>query len=168
MQIVQYLEQINVQDFVIPIEVTGQFVSWRFDGDPLGASRREARYNTKGVDCFYIADSVKTANSEVRYKFENKVLHSVKPTTIYAFDAQRFAQKFTLTQYLTGAEEDGGYSFCQELAGILVSQYSLSGVAYPSRQMALADSSGMCIALLPQQYQLNDGKLEIFEPRIDS
>lgn len=97
--------------------------------------------------------------------FAQKELYYVKPGTLFAFDAQKFAADFSFSPMLTGAGADGGYHFCQDIADHLTGVHGLSGVAYPSRQMALQGKTGMCIALLPQSWQLESGKLMIFEQR---
>lgn len=154
---------IDVRDYVVEYPVSENYVSYRFTPNPFEASKREGRYNHAGVDCFYIADSIETAQHEIRFKFDNKEVYHVKPGSIFAFDAQRFANQFSVSPLLTGAEQDGGYKFCQDIASHLTGNHGLSGVAYPSRQMALQGKTGFCIALLPQTWQLNSGKLEIFD-----
>jgi RES domain-containing protein len=158
------LQRINVKNYVVEYPSMDTYVSYRYAPDPYGASNREARYNPSGVACFYIADSVETAQCEVRFKFDQKELYQVKSGSFYAFNAEKFANDYSLSPMLTGAESDGGYKFCQELAAH-VTGYGLSGIAYPSRQMALQGKTGMCMALLPQSWQLESGKLMIFEPR---
>lgn len=158
----EMLKSIDVQNYVVEYLVSENYVSYRFNEKPFEASKLEARFNPPGVDCFYIADSIETAKHEVKFKFDNKELYHVKPGPIFAFDAQKFANDFTLSPLLTGAQEDGGYKFCQNIASLLTGNYGLSGVAYPSRQMALDGKTGFCIALLPQKWQLDSGRLEFF------
>jgi RES domain-containing protein len=154
---------IDVKNYVVEYPSMDTYVSYRYAPDPFGASNREARYNPQGVACFYIADSIETAQREVRFNFNLKELYHVTSGSFFAFNAAKFANDFSLSPMLTGAESDGGYEFCQELAAH-VTGYGLSGVAYPSRQMALQGKTGMCMALLPQSWQLESGKLMIFEP----
>jgi hypothetical protein len=161
--ILSALNKINVIDYVAEIPLSGDYVSYRYIYSPCSASKREARYNRSDVDCFYIADSVETAQHEVRFNFDNKELYTVKPGSVFAFDARKFAQKFSFMPLLTSAQTDGGYQFCQDIAEHLTKNEGLSGIYYPSRQMVLEGKTGMCIALLPNTWQLNSGKLEIFE-----
>lgn len=157
------LNRVNVRDYVVEIPISGDYVSYRYCPNPFEASKREARYNENGIDCFYLANSVETASHEVRFNFHEKEVYKVKAGSVFAFDAQKFATESSLMDMLTGAQTDGGYRFCQELASHLTTKEGLSGVFYPSRQMALHGKSGMCIALLPQTWQLDSGKLYIFE-----
>jgi RES domain-containing protein len=159
------LGQINVQDYVIEIPIEPEFTSYRRTENPEGASQYAARYNTSGINCFYIAMDDETAQHEIRFKFDNKEPYQLEGDSIFAFDAGRFATDFSLSQALTGSQEDGGYDFCQTLANYLTETEGLTGIFYPSRQMAMQDKSGFCIALLPQTHQLIDGKLKIFKKR---
>ncbi|WP_269537064.1 RES family NAD+ phosphorylase [Cerasicoccus fimbriatus] len=154
---------VNINDYVMPIEVTGNWVSYRYTGSPLTASKKEGRYNEDGVNAFYLADSQETAAHEVRHNFNEKDLYRVKPGTIYVFDAYKFATDNCLNHPLTGSPEDGSYKFCQDIAYCLTMDHGLSGVRYPSRQMALKSKSGQCIVLLPQEHQLVNGELRIFQ-----
>ncbi len=161
-QLLATLNSVDVTKYVVEYRISKNFVSYRYEPDPFGASKRNARYNPDGVNCFYIADSIETAQREVNFSFKDKALYYVNPCSIFAFDAQRFAKDFSFSPMLTGAEKDGGYQFSQDLAEHLVNTQGLSGVAYPSRQMALEGKTGMCIAILPQNSQLDSGKLLIF------
>ena len=156
---------IEVNDYLIEIPVTGDWVSYRYQPSPFTASKAEARYNKSGEDAFYLADSQTTAAHEIRFDYNEKELFGVKSTVIQVFDAYKFAKDYSLTHPLTGAQEEGSYEFCQEIAGYLTETENLSGVYYPSRQRALKDESGKCIVLLPKPHQLESGMLQIFEKR---
>jgi len=156
------LSGINVQDYVSEIPITGDWVSYRYAPSPFTASKKEGRYNCDGEVAFYLADSQKTAEHEIGFNFLEKEIYRVKTGSIFAFDALRFAQAHNLNHPLTGAKDEGSYQFCQAIAAQLTDSYGLSGVLYPSRQMALSGSSGKCIVLLPQPHQLVSGTLQIF------
>ncbi|MFZ5496134.1 MAG: RES family NAD+ phosphorylase [Verrucomicrobiota bacterium] len=158
------LQQANIQSYVIELPVDNA-VSYRYTGDPFGSSKNESRYNESGVNAFYIGDSEETARHEKRFKLDASELYHVGPGSIHVFDAQRFAQDYSFGSLLTGSVEEGSYKFCQELATHLTGSCGISGVYYPSRQMALSGKTGWCVALLPQASQLVDGKLYIFERR---
>lgn len=158
------LSRINVQDYVVEFPISGDWVSYRYSASPYTASKKEGRYNLDGQDAFYLADTQKTAELEIRFNFDQKELYRVQAGSIYAFDAQRFAENYNLSHPLTGSQEEGSYEFCQNIACHLTDKYGLSGVYYPSRQMALVGCSGQCIALLPKHHQLVSGELRIFEP----
>jgi RES domain-containing protein len=157
------LLDINVDDYLIEIPVTGDWVSYRYIPSPFTASKKEARYNKSGEDAFYLADSKETAEHEIRFNYDEKELYRVKPSNIIAFDAYKFAEDYSLTHPLTSAQEEGSYEFCQEIAGYLTQSKNLSGVYYPSRQRAVNEETGNCIVLLPKPHQLMSGTLQIFQ-----
>lgn len=165
-KLIKAFKSIDINDYVVEYPISDDYVSYRFAPDPYGASKLASRYNPDGINCFYIADNIETAQNEIHFNFNNKELYHVKSGPIFAFDAQKFATQFSLSPLLTSAEQDGGYKFCQDIASYLVDSKGLSGIAYPSRQMALQGKTGFCIALLPHTSQLESGKLEIFKKRI--
>jgi RES domain-containing protein len=157
------LSGIKVQDYVVEIPITGDWVSYRYAPSPFTASKKEGRYNSDGEVAFYLANSQKTAEHEIGFNFDQKELYRVNTGSIFAFDALRFAETHGLNHPLTGAKHEGSYEFCQAIATQLTEEHGLSGVLYPSRQMALSGHSGQCIVLLPQPHQLISGALQIFQ-----
>jgi RES domain-containing protein len=153
----------QIEDYVIQIPVTGDWVSYRYEPSPFTASQKEGRYNIDGKNAFYLADSQLTAEHEILFNYNEKELYRVKPSVINAFDAFQFAKDNCLTHPLTGTQEEGSYEFCQGIAEHLTESIGLSGVYYPSRQRALKDESGQCIVLLPKPHQLESGALNIFQ-----
>jgi RES domain-containing protein len=157
------LSRINVNDYVVEIPITGDWVSYRYSPSPFTSSKKEGRYNLNGQDAFYLADSQRTAEHEIQFNYDQKELYRVQKGSIFAFDAQKFADANSLNHPLTGAKEEGSYAFCQSIACNLTETHGLSGVLYPSRQMALLGCSGQCIVLLPKTHQLVSGELQIFQ-----
>lgn len=157
------LSGINVQEYVVEIPITGDWVSYRYAPSPFTASKKEGRYNPTGQEAFYLADSQKTAEHEIQFNYDQKTLYRVQTCSIFAFDAHKFACAYSLNHPLTGAKEEGSYTFCQSIANYLTETHGLSGVLYPSRQMALSGYSGQCIVLLPKPHQLVSDELQIFQ-----
>jgi RES domain-containing protein len=158
------LPTVNIGAYVIEMPVDN-YVSYRFAGDPFGSSGQEARYNQIGVPAYYLADREETARHEKRFKLDTSELYHVNPGIIRVFNATKFAQDNLLSPLLTGSADEGGYEFCQQLASHLTGTCGISGVCYPSRQMALGGNTGTCVVMLPQCSQLVDGKLCIFEKK---
>lgn len=156
------LSDINIQDYLVEIPITGDWVSYRYSPSPFTASKKEGRYNTDGQDAFYLANSQQTAEHEVHFDYDQKELFRVETGSIFAFNALQFANDFSLSHPLTGAKNEGSYEFCQSIAEHLTETHGLSGVLYPSRQMNLAGLTGQCIVLLPKPHQLLSGELRIF------
>jgi hypothetical protein len=157
------LSGVNIQNYIVEIPITGDWVSYRYSPSPFTASKKESRYNLDGQDAFYLADTQKTAEHEIRFNYDQKELYRVQAGSIFTFDAQRFADTFSLNHPLTGTKEEGSYEFCQSIACHLTQTHGLSGILYPSRQMALSGCSGQCIVLLPKPHQLVSGELRIFQ-----
>jgi RES domain-containing protein len=161
----ELLNKINVQDYVLIIQITDDWVSYRYSPSPNTASKRAGRFNKDGEDAFYLADSEETAKHEIKFNYDKKKLYKVQSKYIKAFDAKRFAEQYSLSHPLTGAKEEGSYEFCQSISECLTETYGLSGVLYPSRQMALSNRSGQCLVLLPKTHQLVNGELRIFQEK---
>ena len=155
-------EQIDIKDYVEEYPITTSNVAYRRADSPFEASGQEGRMNPSGTNCFYFADSIETAQHEIHFKYDNRTLYNIQPGSILLFNAGRFANDNSLMHLLTGSKEDGAYEFCQKLATYVTESCGITGVAYPSRQMALNGHTGMCIALLPQHWQLENNELRIF------
>lgn len=139
-----------------PIELTEDWVSYRYPPDPLGASKQPARFNLAGQSGIYLASGIECAQAEVP-THEARVLYEITPKTIHVFDIVSFAEENGLEDVVKQTKEGGGHELCQELSSALTTDYGITGVFYESCQMAKQGKSGFCVCVLPRPDQTIDG-----------
>jgi hypothetical protein len=148
----------EVQKYIVPIQVTGDWVSFRHPDFPMNsASHSAARFNKEGETAYYLASGVATAKAEVP-KWEERELYKVAPATIHAFDLASWSKDHGRYEDFLRSKQDGGHGVCQHVADQLTHVHGLSGILYNSEPMYAAGSTGYCLAVLPPSGQLVDGQ----------
>jgi hypothetical protein len=148
----------EVQKYTVPIEVTGDWVSFRHsDFRPNSVSLSAARFNQDGEPAYYLASGVDTAEAEVP-NWQERELFKVAPTDIHAFDLAAWSKANGQYENFLQSKQDGGHGVCQQVADQLTHVHGLSGILYNSEPMYAAGSTGYCLAVLPPSGQLVDGR----------